>query len=252
MTENNSYPKVAFCSAISPGFIEHYDKLRKAGIDTACVCLHLSNYNYQRFARIHTNLAREAGMITHAFFVTNLYDVTEDVLTFSKNFSLLGYTASSKITVLVNSDKYVPDREDKIIDIIDRISRFHPRENIDLAFFKRDLDDKLYDPAKLPRFINLTVISCEEKTSVSMLEAGTWVYTSDFENEIQLLAYDFYGFYTSDGYQLSLIDTDYVVQLGDTWHSIARRHGMPLNDLLALNRANKNEKIYAGQIVRIA
>ena len=84
-------------------------------------------------------------------------------------------------------------------------------------------------------------------------EAGTWVYTNDFEGEAQLLAYDFYGFYTDEaGYQLSLVDTDYAVQKGDTWHSIARRHGIPLEDLLALNRAEKDDKLFAGQVVRIA
>jgi LysM repeat protein len=75
----------------------------------------------------------------------------------------------------------------------------------------------------------------------------------DFCNEVQVLGYDYYGYYTDDaGYQLSLVDTDYVVQEGDTWYSISRRHGIPLNDLLALNRAIETERVFAGQVVRIA
>ena len=34
--------------------------------------------------------------------------------------------------------------------------------------------------------------------------------------------------------------------------AISRRHGIPLNDLLALNRAIETERVFAGQVVRIA
>ncbi len=63
---------------------------------------------------------------------------------------------------------------------------------------------------------------------------------------------ELYGYYTDDGYQLSLIDTEYVAQSGDSWYSISRRHGIPINDLLVLNRAMHTDRIYAGQVVRIA
>ncbi len=43
-----------------------------------------------------------------------------------------------------------------------------------------------------------------------------------------------------------------MAQPGDTWYSIARRHGMPVVDLLALNRAIAEDRIFAGQVVRIA
>lgn len=100
--------------------------------------------------------------------------------------------------------------------------------------------------------INLTVINCFSSSS-GISDAGTWAYTTDFCGETQAIAYDFYGFYTdSSGYQMSLIDTDYVVQPGDSWYSIARRHGMPIIDLLAMNRAVEDDKLYEGQIVRIA
>lgn len=100
--------------------------------------------------------------------------------------------------------------------------------------------------------LNLTIINCEG-TGAGIDIAGTWIYTMDFCNEVQVLGYDYYGYYTDDaGYQLSLVDTDYVVQEGDTWYSISRRHGIPLNDLLALNRAIETERVFAGQVVRIA
>lgn len=62
-----TYPKLAFCSAITPATPEHYKHLQQAGIRTVNVCLHLSGYSYYKFATIHTQLARQAGMATHAF-----------------------------------------------------------------------------------------------------------------------------------------------------------------------------------------
>lgn len=247
----HSYPRVAFVSAITPANAEHYEHLQQANINTVSVCLHLSDYNHYKFATMHTNLARQAGMTTHAFMVTDLYDVVDDVSAFTKRFVQLGYDANTKITIWINSDKYLRDREEKINKIINLMSNYHSRENIDIAVFKRDLDDNLYNLSKIPQMLNLTVINCGA-ISAGVDTAGTWVYTSEFCNQVQVLAYDFYGFYTEGGYQLSLVDTDYVVQRGDNWHSISRRHGIPMQDLLIMNRATINDRIYEGQIVRIA
>lgn len=250
-TTTNTYPRLAFVSAITPATPEHYEHLKQAGITTVSVCLHLSGYNHFKFATIHTNLARKAEMITHAHMVTDLYDPISDVTAFSQRFTSLGYTADSKITIWVNGDKYVNEREEKIAKIIDLLANYHDRTNIDVAFFKRDLDDSIYDLSKLPKLINLTIINVGALAS-GIDDAGTWVYTTEFCDSVQVLAYDYFGFYTSGGYQLSLVDTDYVVQPGDNWHSISRRHGIPMTDLLALNRATVDERIFAGQIVRIA
>lgn len=101
--------------------------------------------------------------------------------------------------------------------------------------------------------INLTIINCTPgASSPGVNVAGTWIYKAELENDVEVLAYDFYGYYTDDGYQLSLVDTEYVAQPGDSWYSISRRHGIPINDLLVLNRAMDTDRIYAGQVVRIA
>lgn len=148
------------CSAITPSTPEHYENLRKAGIDTVSVCLHLSGYNHYKFATIHTNLARRADMTTHAFMVSDLRDPMEDVQAFTKRFSQLGYSNGSKITIWVTSGRYVADREDRIVKTIELLSRYHSRENIDVAFYKRDLDAQVYDLSKLPKMLNLTVVNC--------------------------------------------------------------------------------------------
>lgn len=252
MITQNEYPRLAFCSSLTPAKPEYYENLRKAGINAVSICMHASGREYFKYAVIHTNLARQAGLTTHAYMITDLCDPTTDVTTLAQRLAKLGYGSTTKVTILVNSDKYVKDRENKIIQIMDLMSNYHDRNSIDLAFFKRDLDDRLYDLDKLPRLINLTIINCTPNaTNPGITTAGTWIYKAELENDVEVLAYDFYGYYTSDGYQLSLVDTEYVAQLGDSWYSISRRHGMPITDLLALNRATADEKIFAGQVVRI-
>lgn len=247
-----AYPKFAFCSAITPADPEYYEHLKAAGIDTASVCLHLSGYEHYKFATIHTDLARRAGMTTHAFLVTDLTNIYEDMIHFTRRYNQLNYCNGDKVTIWVSTQKQVENREEKIIDLINLIANYHDRNYIDVAFFKRDIDDAIIDLDKIPKIVNLTITNCNAQLS-GIAEAGSWVYTNKFEGENQMLAYDFYGFYTDNGgYQLSMIDTDYVVQKGDTWYSISRRHGIPLLDLLVLNRAEKTDQLFAGQIVRIA
>lgn len=251
-TTTGTYPKLAFCSAITPATPEHYKHLQQAGIRTVNVCLHLSGYSYYKFATIHTQLARQAGMVTHAFMVTDLKNPVDDVVAFTQRYNALAYDSGTKVTIWVTSNKYVQDREERIAKMINLLSNYIKRSNIDITVYKRDIDAKMYDLGKLPKMINLTVINVSASFS-GVSEAGTWVYTTDFCGETQAIAYDFYGFYTDNsGYQMSLIDTDYVVQRGDTWYSIARRHGMPIVDLLAMNRAVEDDKLFEGQIVRIA
>lgn len=251
--KEKDYPKIAFCSAITPATSEHYANLKASGIDTVSVCLHLSSYNYYKFSTLHTDLARRAGMVTHAYLHTDLYNPFEDVAKFTQRFDALGFNSSTKITILVNGDRYVEEREEKIIKIMKLLEKYHPLENIDLAFFKADIDAQLYDLRKVPQMINLTIINCQPyATEAGIPVAGTWVYTSEYLDQIQLVGYDFYSYYTSGGYQLSLIDTEYVAQKGDTWHSISRRHGIPMIDLLNLNSALLEDKIYEGQVIKIA
>ena len=248
-----NYQRLAFCSAITPATSEHYSHLREAGIDTASICLGLSGYNHYKFSVIHTNLARQAGMTTHAFYVTDLNEITDDLYQLSNRFCKLGYSAQSKITIWVTSNRYIKDKEERINELIDLISRWHNRELIDVAFYKRDIDAGMYNLSKLPKMINLTIINCNA-LSAGIVEAGTWIYTTNMGDDTQVLAYDYYGYYTDhSGYQLSLVDTDYIVQKGDTWLSIARRHGIPVNDLISLNRAaDIAENLFEGQVVRIA
>ncbi|PIB51708.1 hypothetical protein, partial [Pseudomonas sp. 2822-17] len=76
-----------------------------------------------------------------------------------------------------------------------------------LALMERYTAACTTDLSMLPNLVTLTIIDCNAQLS-GIAEAGTWVYTNDFEGETQLLAYDFYGFSTDEaGYQLALVDT---------------------------------------------
>lgn len=251
--KSNLYPRLAFCLASTSTTEEHYQNLKKEGIETVSLCLHTSGFEYHNSANVHAYFARQAGMKVHAYMVTDLHDIKDDVIKFTENLVDLGFDSRTKITIVLNGDQYAEKREEKIIKLIDMISKYHDRSNIDLAFFKKTIDMGLYDLSKLPQKINLTIIYTDA-VSPGIPEAGTWVYKLDDNpiDTIQFLAYDYRGFYTGDGYQLSLIDTEYVVQPGDSWYSIAQRHAIPLIDLLALNGADAEEAVYAGQVIKIA
>lgn len=253
-TNTQEYPVMAFSSAITEPCLCHYEHMKEMGINTVSICVHISGFdNYYKYARLHTVYAKKTDMSTHAFMLSDLTDPVDDISFFTKRFYQLGYNSGSKMTIWVKSDRRVKNREERIIQMIDLLSKYHPRENIDIAFYKRDIDSGLYDLSKLPKLINLTIINCDAQNS-GVPEAGTWIYTDQMGEMVhQVLAYDFYGFYTDDtGYQLSLVDTDYVVQKGDTWQSIARRHGVSMDDLLTLNRATIFDQVFEGQVVRIA
>lgn len=244
------YPYLAFCAASTPTTPEHYEELKKRHINTISVCLHSSGFNYENAAEVHTYFAREAGMTVHTYLVTDLYDVVEDSIKFTLNFTKLSFSPRARITIVVNSDIYADEREKRIIKLINLLAKYHDRESIDLAFFKKTLDDGLYDLKKLPQRINLTIINTDERTS-GVPQAGTWVYSVD-ASDVQFIAYDYRGYYTGEGYQLSLLDTEYVVQPGDTWYSISQRHDIPLIDLLVINDAESDDAVYEGQVVKIA
>ena len=87
------YPRMAYCSAITTSTPEHYERLKSLGINTVSVCLHVSGFDYHKFATIHTDLARRAEMTTHAFMITDLHEHIDDVIAFTKRLVKLYYTS---------------------------------------------------------------------------------------------------------------------------------------------------------------
>lgn len=250
MIQSNQYPQVAFCLAITPATSDYYQSLKKMNINTVSICLYISQMGRQKYVTDHVNAARHAGMVTHAYMISDLHDIVSDVIQFTERFNELGYSDDSKITIFISSNRYVENRQKHILNMITLLSRYHKRENIDVAFFNDDLHDDLYDLNNFQN-VNLTIVDVDS-VNPGVPDAGTWIYTMDCSSNSQFLAYDYYGYYTSGGYQLSLIDTDYVVQQGDSWYSISRRHGIPLIKLLEMNESSSDDNVYAGQVVRIA
>lgn len=83
---------------------------------------------------------------------------------------------------------------------------------------------------------------------------GIWLYKNHFYGYLQLLGYDFYQFYTEEvmdrEYQMDLIG-EYEALPGDSWLIIAKKHGMLLLDLLALNEADLGDRILPGERIRV-
>ena len=92
----------------------------------------------------------------------------------------------------------------------------------------------------------------EGKVNSGVDRAATWVYTGEFAGQVQPVGYDFYGFYTGENkYQLTLEDT-YRARPGDTWVTVATRHGIWLPKLLELNGAKYEDLVVPGQEIKLA
>ena len=98
-------------------------------------------------------------------------------------------------------------------------------------------------------YFNLTIIN-SNNLNAGIARAGTWISTKDFDSDIQYLGYDYYGFYTSQGYQMTL-EAEYIAQKGDTWVTIATRHGIWLPKLLELNKADYEDLVVPGQRIKV-
>lgn len=231
--------------------MEHYEKLKDRGVTAASICLHVSGQADSRMAMIHTAVARDVGLPTHAFMMTDLAEPYADVFHFTQRFVALGFPPTCRITIWVMHNPHIENRETKIAEMIEMMSLYQDPNSIDVAIYKKDIDEGLYDFDKMPELPNCTIINCEDSTP-GVKGAGTWVYKPRMKN-LEMIAYDFFGYYDTDAnYQLNMLDTEYIVEPGDTWVSIAHRHGMPITKLLQLNDADFKDALFAGQIVKIA
>lgn len=109
------------------------------------------------------------------------------------------------------------------------------------------------DLARLLVMFN-TVSFAPQRKNPGIVMASTWVAKYHLANYKQYLAVDTLGYYQdpniTTGYQLTLGD-DYVAQTGDTWHTIAYKHGLTASTLAHANGAQLTDQVWPGQYIRL-
>lgn len=186
----SNYPRIALVDALTPGAPEHYQKLAKSGVKDVIVCLSLSHFDRYRAGEYHTLLAREAGMRTHACLVTDLSEPFHDARHFFTAYQKLGYSFGTKVMILCQANKNVKNTGQKLTELLGYISYFVSKEDIDVAFNKKDLDRGYFDLDEIPKYFNLTIINPRHLNS-GIDRAGTWISTKDPDSEVQYLGYDY-------------------------------------------------------------
>lgn len=245
----SSYPRIALATALTPGTPDHYQKLAKLGVKDMIICLAISHFDRYRAGEYQTLLAREAGMKTHACLITDLSEPFHDARHFFTAYQKLGYDLGTKVMILCQPTKHVKNPGKKLAELLGYISYFVAKEDIDVAFYKKDIDKGKVDLNDIPEYFNLTIIN-SNNLNAGIARAGTWISTQDFDSDIQYLGYDYYGFYTSQSYQMTL-EAEYIAQKGDTWVTIATRHGIWLPKLLELNKADYEDLVVPGQRIKV-
>lgn len=104
----------------------------------------------------------------------------------------------------------------------------------------------------LVMFNTVSFAPCRQNPGIVM--ASTWVAKHCVAEYQQYLAVDTLGYYQDSnittGYQLTFGD-EYVVQTGDTWHTIAYKHGLTASTLAHANGAQISDQIWPGQLIRL-
>ncbi|KRM29838.1 LysM peptidoglycan-binding domain-containing protein [Limosilactobacillus panis] len=249
----SSYDRVAWCTELSPTDHEYFKKMKDDGIDTAVICLKVAGAPATISGMHQTYAARAAGMIVHACCVTDLVDPQLDAINFAGRLNGLRYPAETRLAIMPLPDPRMGDPEPLIWEFIKELQEYRPNADIDICVTKEQIFNAEIMLCLLPAGINLTVAN-PGGLNAGVKEAGTWIYTSTYNGQPQLLAYDLYQYYsrpTSRGVQLSL-DNEHEAREGDTWWIIAKQYDVGILDLLALNKANISDRIIPGQRIRVA
>ncbi|QNQ82908.1 LysM peptidoglycan-binding domain-containing protein (plasmid) [Lactobacillus sp. PV037] len=245
-----TYPKIAWTFSDTPSGPEKYQKLLKAGVKDLVVPISATKGRLLAGSH-HASLIRKAGLRLHPCIQTDLSSPIFDTKYFLEACFELHLKRTMKLTVKLVSNKEVKDKARRINQLVNYLAGIVPEENIGIAIDKKDLDSGEFKIEDLPPTLNVTSFN-ENKLNSGIEKAGTWIYTNTFEKEHLALGYDFYGFYTGEQeYQLSL-ESKYISQPGDTWVTIATRHGIWLPKLLQINNATYSTLIVPGQEIKLS
>lgn len=245
----SKYPRIALANALVSTEPEHYEELRKLGVKDLIVCLSASHIDHYKAGEYHTMLGRNQGFRIHAYLQTDLSKPFHDARRFFTAYQKLAFTFGTKVMIMCCPGKYVKHPGKQLNELLGYLSYFLSKEDLDVAVYKKDVDAGRLSLKDIPDYFNLTVIN-PNRVNSGVDKSGTWIYSDSVGEEDQYIGYDFYGFYTKQGYQLTL-DTEYIAQEGDTWVTIASRHGIWLPKLLTLNKAKYEDLVVPGQRIKL-
>ena len=250
---NADYSQVAWCTDISPNGFEYFKELKDSGVDAAIVTLRVSGDISDNHSIEQVQAARNAGMLVHAGIITDLEYPEDDADELMLRMRFHGFSKTRRIAIMVVPDPDLDQQTERLRRLISRLCNWCDVANIDVCLTKRQFIDGDIDLSELPAELNLTV-SNPGHLDAGVATAGTWLYTNQFYGYPQLLGYDFYQFYTEEprdrGYQMDLIG-EYEALPGDSWWIIAKKHGMSLLDLLELNKADLDDRIFPGERIKV-
>lgn len=246
------YARVAWCTEFSPNTHEYFEDLALMGVEATVNCLHISGAEATISGAKQTMASRTAGLVTNAFAISELLEPELDAQAFIRQLKALNYY-DTRVALMPLPYEKLTDVDERINRYLTVLSTWCGEDNIDVCLDKKLVDDQIVHLGDLPADLNLTV-SNPRNLNAGVDCAGTWIYDNRFSNVPQLMAYDFFDFYTSpnrtSGFQLDLTG-EYVARLGDNWWIVAQHHGMQVIDLLELNNADIGDRIMPGQHIKV-
>lgn len=249
----NDYPKVAWCTEVSPAGQEYFEELKAAGVEAAIVNVFTSRSINDEHLFEQLQSARKAGMLVHAGMITDLEDPDTDAGEMLLRLRFIDLSKARRVAIMVLPDPALEDQTGRLRHLICRLQQWSGVQNLDICLTREQALNGEIDLEQLPAELNLTVDHVGGMTP-GVQQTGTWIYQNKFQGYPQLLAYDFYQYYTAEpfdrGCQLELVG-DYEARVGDSWWTIAKQFGLSLLDLLSLNEADLNDRIFPGERIRV-
>lgn len=250
------YNKVIFCTEKTSAEQEYFYSIQPMGVKACVVNLTIGKNDANLLAQKQLKMAQKAGIVTHvahcAQFTTpeEARDEAKKFLTATRTLNLPEGTVYTLIFTPTVADKTATN----LINFFQETLHIHGYRNQDLCVSAKLIVNNIIQVDELHLRPNLTVIDYD-RLYPSVVGAGTWIFSNEYLDERQLIAYDFMDFYTKPnqmrGRQLSL-DTEYVARVGDSYWMIARQLGIRLSELLLMNNVRLEDKIVPGQRIKIA
>ncbi|GGI64325.1 GH25 family lysozyme [Limosilactobacillus caviae] len=250
------YNMVAFCTEQTKADQEYFYSIQPMGVNACVVNLTIGGNKRNLLAQKQIKIAKNAGMVVHASHIARF--TTPEEARAEAKFFLANTRAFNLSAKVVHTLIFVPTVADKtatdLINFFQETLYIHGCHKQDLCVPANLIINNAIRVNCLHLRPNLTVIDYNG-FSPSVIGIGTWLFTDNYLDERQLIAYDFMDFYTRHnqvrGRQLSL-DPEYIAKTGDSYWLIAHQIGIELTELLMLNNAKVEDKVFPGQRIKIA